>query len=52
VTFGVVLDAGEVDHDAGLVSDHPPVVTGRNRDDVTGGELELRAVVQPDALTA
>ena len=40
--LGVVLHAGEVDHHAGLIPDHPAVVPRGNGDDIARTELEGR----------
>lgn len=50
--FGVVLHAGEVDHHAGLVPDHPAVVPRGYGDDIAKTELELGAVFHPNYLPA
>jgi hypothetical protein len=48
----VVPHARKVEYDAGLLSDGPAVVSGRDRDHVAGTDLELGAVVHMDHLAA
>jgi len=48
--LGVVLHARKIEHYTRLISHNPTIVSGGNRHDVAGSELELAAVVHHNLL--